>query len=247
MSAIVSTSRLYRRFGGVVATNEVSVEFEDKRLTSIIGPNGAGKTTLINLITGLIPCSGGRVMFRDKDITNRPPHVLTRLGVCRTFQITSIFHGLSAFENVRIACQAKLGGSYRILSRKKNLKEVNEKTWSIMEKLDLKEKASTSSGNLAHGDQRLLEVAMAMAGEPKILFLDEPTAGMSPAETRHIERLIKALSESIPVVLVEHDMDVVMEISDHITVLHHGQVIAEGTPAAIRENDLVKEAYLGHE
>lgn len=247
MAAIVNTKELTRRFGGVVATNGVSAGFTDRKLTSVIGPNGAGKTTLINLITGMIPASGGRVFFGDREITNKPPHVLTGLGVCRTFQITSIFKGLTAFENVRIACQARLGGSYRVFSRKQDLKKVNEKTWTILDKLDLKEKSRTASGNLAHGDQRLLEVAMALAGDPKILFLDEPTAGMSPAETRHIARLIKALSEEIAVVLVEHDMDVVMEISDRITVLHHGQIIAEGPPAEIRENDLVKEAYLGHE
>jgi ABC-type branched-subunit amino acid transport system ATPase component len=244
-SVILHTEDLHRHFGGVLATNAVNIEFRENRLKSIIGPNGAGKTTLINVITGLIPASSGAILFEGRNITNQPAHRLTALGICRTFQITSIFMGLTVFENVRISKQMKRGGSFRVFSKKSSLKKVNGETWEILERLDLKDKAHVPSSNLAHGDQRLLEVAMALASEPKILFLDEPTAGMSPAETEHIAQLIKGLSEKISVALVEHDMDVVMTISDEISVLHQGSIIAEGPPEEIQKNQMVKEAYLG--
>ena len=247
MSVILQTKNLYRHFRGVLATNDISAEFKDRQLKSIIGPNGAGKTTFINVITGRLPASSGRVIYQGQDVTNRPAHELVKLGICRTFQITSIFLGLSVFENVRIAAQAKKGGSHRVFSSKRSLGNVNEAAWAILERLDLREMAEVPARNLAHGDQRLLEVAMALAGEPKILFLDEPTAGMSPAETEQIARLIKALTDTISVVLVEHDMDVVMAISDEILVLHQGNIIGEGPPEAIQQNDAVKEAYLGRE
>jgi ABC-type branched-subunit amino acid transport system ATPase component len=246
MTTILSTKGLHKHFGGVLAVNDVTAEFTAKRLRSIIGPNGAGKTTFINVITGKLPASSGAVLFGGQDITNQPPHRLVRLGICRTFQITSIFMGLTVFENVRIAAQLNIGGSLKIFSAKESLKEVNSKTWEILDRIGLKDKARIPSNNLAHGDQRLLEVAMALAGDPKILFLDEPTAGMSPAETDRIAQLIKGLTETVAVVLVEHDMDVVMSISDEITVLNQGSIIAEGPPRAIQDNDLVKEAYLGH-
>lgn len=247
MSTILNTKELHRHFGGVLAVNDVNVEFRDNQLKSIIGPNGAGKTTLINVITGRLPASSGTVLYKDRDITNKPTHELTKMGISRTFQITSIFPGMTVFENVRIAKQTQRGGSFRIFSTKNSLKEVNAETWDILDRLDLKKTAHDQSANLAHGDQRLLEVAMALAGEPKILFLDEPTAGMSPAETEHIAQLIKGLTDKISVVLVEHDMDVVMTISDQITVLHQGNIIAEGPPEEIKGNEMVKEAYLGYD
>ncbi|MCF8082381.1 MAG: ABC transporter ATP-binding protein [Deltaproteobacteria bacterium] len=246
MTTILSTKSLHKHFGGVLAVNDVNAEFKARQLRSIIGPNGAGKTTFINVITGKLPASSGAVVFQEQDVTNRPAHVLVRLGICRTFQITSIFMGLSVFENVRIAAQTEIGGSLRVFSAREGLKNVNTKTWEILHRLELKDKADVPSNNLAHGDQRLLEVAMALAGDPKILFLDEPTAGMSPAETEHIAQLIKGLTDTIAVVLVEHDMDVVMRISDEITVLDQGRIIAEGSPRTIQDNELVKEAYLGH-
>jgi branched-chain amino acid transport system ATP-binding protein len=228
-----------------MATNEVSVAFNATGLRSIIGPNGAGKTTFINLVTGRIPATSGKVVYQGKDITNRPTHQLVHMGICRTFQITSIFQTLSVFENVRIAKQACLGGSLKVFSTKDNLKDVNVKTWAVLERLGLTELAHSPAKNLAYGDQRVLEVAIALAGEPRLLFLDEPTAGMSPAETAHISDIIRMLAKEIAVILVEHDMDLVMSISDWITVFHFGSVVAEGTPAEIRANTLVKEAYLG--
>lgn len=247
MAVILETEGLYRQFGGVLATNDVSIRIHERRLKSIIGPNGAGKTTLVNVITGRLPASSGKVVYQGRTITNRPAHELIMMGICRTFQITSIFSGLSVLENIRISRQARVGGSFRIFSARQDLKEVNEETWRILERIGLTNMAHSPAKNLAHGDQRLLEVGMALAGDPKVLFLDEPTAGMSPAETGHIARLIQGLSKQIAVVLIEHDMDVVMSISDEITVLHQGRTIAEGPPTAIQGNDLVKEAYLGHE
>ncbi|NNF99903.1 MAG: ABC transporter ATP-binding protein [Desulfobacteraceae bacterium] len=247
MEAFLCTEDLCRHFGGVTATDCVCINIEHNGLRSIIGPNGAGKTTFINIVTGRIPASSGKVLFQGCDITNKPTHELVKMGICRTFQITSVFKDLSVFENVRIARQARKGGSLKIFSLKKHLREVTEETWNILERLDLQNLAAEPAKNLAYGDQRVLEVAIAMAGTPTILFLDEPTAGMSPAETRHISDLIQGLAEDISIVLVEHDMDLVMSISDAITVLHYGSIIAEGQPDDIRSNELVREAYLGKE
>lgn len=247
MAELLCTENLCRKFGGVLATNKVCFSVDKHGLTSIIGPNGAGKTTFINIVTGKIGASSGKIFFKGQEITNKPTHELVKMGICRTFQINSIFENLSVFENLRIARQAKDGGSLRIFSSKQSLKKVTEKTWALVERLGLKDLAARPAKNLAYGDQRVLEVAIAMAGDPKILFLDEPTAGMSPAETRQISKLIKDLANEICVVLVEHDMDMVMSISDNITVLQYGCTIAEGTPEEIRNNQQVREAYLGKE
>lgn len=177
MTTILSTKGLHKHFGGVLAVNDVNAEFKAKRLRSIIGPNGAGKTTFINVITGRLPASSGAVLFGNQDITNQPAHRLVRLGICRTFQITSIFMGLTVFENVRIAAQSNIGGSLKIFSARESLKEVNAKTWETLDRIGLKDKARIPSNNLAHGDQRLLEVAMALAGDPKILSWMNPRQG----------------------------------------------------------------------
>ncbi|MBW1731073.1 MAG: ABC transporter ATP-binding protein [Deltaproteobacteria bacterium] len=247
MPAILTTKELSKRFGGVWAVDHANIEIEPRQVRSIIGPNGAGKTTLINIITGRLPATTGAVLYQGKDITKKPSHERVKMGICRTFQINSIFLGLSVFENIRIAKQAQRGGSLKIFSSKKSLKEVNEETWSILETIGMKDKAQIAARNLAHGDQRLLELGIALAGKPNILFLDEPTAGMSKAETDRVAELITDLAKDIAVVLVEHDMDVVMAISDKITVLYQGSVIAEGDPEAIKQNEMVREAYLGRE
>jgi branched-chain amino acid transport system ATP-binding protein len=247
MEPFFYTRDLYKSFGGVLATNGVNLKIEEKGLLSIIGPNGAGKTTLINLVTGRIPVSSGEVIYEQRDITNRPPHELVKMGVCRTFQITSVFLNLSVFENVRIAKQAQHGGSLKLLSSRRSLKQVNEQAASILERLGLMDRARIPAKYLAYGDQRVLEVAIGMAGNPRVLFLDEPTAGMSPAETNRTARLIRGLAEDLSIVLIEHDMDVVMSISDRITVMHYGSIIAEGTPKEIQANDVVREAYLGRD
>ena len=244
-NTILTTQDLSRAFGGVLAVNLVSLEVKDKRVQSIIGPNGAGKTTLINVITGRLAASGGKVIYQDKEITTRPVHHRVKMGISRTFQITSIFMGLSVWENVRIAAQSHLGGSLRILASRPALSEVNDKTEAILKRVGLMKLAQRPANLLAHGDQRVLEVAISLAGDPRVLFLDEPAAGMSPAETDQVSDLIADLGAEMAVVLVEHDMEVVMKISHHIIVLHQGGVIARGSPREIASNQEVKDAYLG--
>lgn len=247
MATILSTKELHKSFGGVAAVDNVNLNIQENELRAIIGPNGAGKTTLFNVITGRLPPSSGKVFYQGQDITNKPSHVITKLGICRTFQRTSIFPDSTVFENVRIAEQAHRGGSLRVLSAKESLKDVNAETWLILERVGLVEQADLPAKTLAHGDQRLLEVGIGLAGEPKLLLLDEPTSGMSSGEVKRTTQLIRGLVSEVAIVLVEHDMDVIMSISDKISVMHQGRIIAEGTPEEIRQNKLVREAYLGTE
>ncbi len=247
MTTILSTNSLSRHFGGVRAVNDVTISIQDKTVKAVIGPNGAGKTTLFNTITGRLPATSGMVVFHGKDITRMPIHERVRLGICRTFQINSLFLGATVFENVRIAKQVRMGKSHMVFSRREVLAEVNDATYEILEKVGLADKAKESAKTLSYGDQRSLEVAIALAGDPKILLLDEPTAGMSQMETNQIIRLIEKLVEDIAVVLVEHDVDMVLSISDSISVMHQGCLIGEGTPDEIRKNKRVREAYLGEE
>ncbi len=244
-TTILSTYDLSRHFGGVAALNLVSLDIVDKKVHSISGPNGAGKTTLINVITGLLEASAGKVIYQGKDITKRPIHDRVKVGLCRTFQITSIFMGLSVHENIRIAKQAQAGGSLRVFSTRQSLKEVNQATEDIIRRVGLEDVADVPANCLAHGDQRVLEVAIALASDPKIVLLDEPAAGMSPTETDQVSALIRSLGEEMAVVLVEHDMEVVMTISDRVTVLHQGGIIADGSPEQISKDEEVKRAYLG--
>ncbi|MCE5333717.1 MAG: ABC transporter ATP-binding protein [Desulfobacteraceae bacterium] len=247
MSTILSTNSLCRHFGGVRAVNDVTIAIRDKSVKAVIGPNGAGKTTLFNTITGRLPATAGTVVFDGRDITNSPVHERVKLGICRTFQINSLFLGATVFENVRIAKQTRMGKSLKIFSKRDSLADVNEATFEILEKVGLGGKASELANTLSYGDQRSLEVAIALAGDPKILLLDEPTAGMSQLETNNIIRLIQKLVKEIAVVLVEHDVDMVLSISDSISVMHQGSIIGEGTPDEICKNQRVREAYLGDE
>jgi branched-chain amino acid transport system ATP-binding protein len=245
--AILTIQNLYRHFGGVAAINGVNLAFSENELRSIIGPNGAGKTTLFNVITGKLSANSGQIVFRGQDITNRPPHEVVRLGICRTFQKSSIFPGLTVLENVRIARQIRVGGSRRIFAARDSLKTVQEETQAILERLGLRDKGKMLASSLSHGDQRLMEIGVALAGAPRLLLLDEPTAGMSPRETEQTMHLIRQLAKDVAVILVEHDMEVVMTISDKISVMHQGAIIAEGNPDEIQKNDQVREAYLGKE
>jgi branched-chain amino acid transport system ATP-binding protein len=245
--AILTIQNLYRHFGGVAAINGVNLAFSENELRSIIGPNGAGKTTLFNVITGKLSANSGQIVFRGQDITNRPSHEVVRLGICRTFQKSSIFPGLTVLENVRIARQIRVGGSRRIFAARDSLKTVQEETRAILERLGLCDKGKMLASSLSHGDQRLMEIGVALAGAPRLLLLDEPTAGMSPRETEQTMHLIRQLAKDVAVILVEHDMEVVMTISDKISVMHQGAIIAEGNPDEIQKNDQVREAYLGKE
>jgi len=244
---ILLTQDLCRNFGGVRAIHNVNLSFGENEMRAVIGPNGAGKTTFFNVITGRIPPSSGKVIYHGRDITGKSPHEIVRSGITRTFQKSSIFPGLSVFENVRIAVQTQSGGSRRIFSSRMSLSDVNLETESVLERLGLKDQAFTSANNLSHGDQRVLEIGIALAGKPRLLLLDEPTAGMSPRETERTTRLIRELCCDLAIILVEHDMDVVMAISDKISVMHYGSIIAEGSPEEIQRNEEVREAYLGKE
>jgi len=245
--AILTIQNLHRHFGGVAAISGVSLEFAERELRSVIGPNGAGKTTLFNVITGKLSADSGRIVFQDREITNKPPHEVVRLGICRTFQKSSIFPGLTTLENLRIARQIQVGGSHRLFAARDSLKIVQEDSWAILQRVGLRDKANLLASNLSHGDQRLMEIGVALAGSPRLLLLDEPTAGMSPRETERTVRLVRELAKDMAVILVEHDMEVVMAISDRISVMHQGTIIAEGAPEEIKRNDLVREAYLGKE
>jgi branched-chain amino acid transport system ATP-binding protein len=245
--AILTIQNLHRHFGGVAAINGVSLEFAERELRSVIGPNGAGKTTLFNVITGKLSADSGRIVFQDREITNKPPHEVVRLGICRTFQKSSIFPGLTTLENLRIARQIRVGGSHRLFAARDSLKTVQEDSRAILQLVGLSDKANLLASNLSHGDQRLMEIGVALAGSPRLLLLDEPTAGMSPRETERTVRLVRELAKDVAVILVEHDMEVVMAISDRISVMHQGTIIAEGAPEEIKRNDLVREAYLGKE
>ena len=244
---ILATSKLSRSFGGVRAVNDVSLGVPKGQLRAIIGPNGAGKTTLFNLLTGQLRCDAGRIFFRGADITGRPPHYLCRNGLARTFQINSVFLSATVFENVQLALLAHRGKTWNPLAAARRL--MLGETEALLERLGLADEADKPAGTLSYGDRRRLEVALALACEPELLLLDEPTSGMSVSEKPALVQLIQEIvkEKGVTTVLIEHDMDVVFSVSDRITVMHQGAVIAEGTPDEIQANARVQEVYLGEE
>lgn len=242
---IIKTKNLTKRFGGLIAVNHVDLIIEENRLTSIIGPNGAGKTTLYNLFIGLIKPDDGKIHFKGKDITGYPPHKIVKEGIARSFQILNIFTELSLFENIRIAVQAERDHGLEMLSSIDSLDEVNDRSFEIIKTIGLEGKENTIAKNLSYGDRRILEIGIALASNPKLLLLDEPTSGLASRETGRMTDFIQNLAKDLTIVVIEHDMNVVLSISDYIVVLHQGRVIAEGTPEKIRKNDEVQEAYLG--
>ncbi|MBL4613430.1 MAG: ABC transporter ATP-binding protein [Magnetovibrio sp.] len=232
------------RYGGFTALSDVSVSFPKGQLTAIIGPNGAGKGTLFNVLSGAFPPSEGKVIYEGADITGTPQHKFARLGIAKSFQITNVFPQLSAQENVRIAIQA-LSCRYDIWSPRSGLKAMQEQAAQLLDMVGLTDHHHRLAANLAHGEQRSLEIAMALACDPRLLLLDEPTAGMSPEETVVMMDLITQLASERTVILVEHKMKLVMGICNRLIVLHHGEFLAEGTPDDIRNNDEVRRVYLG--
>jgi branched-chain amino acid transport system ATP-binding protein len=241
---ILRTKGVSKRFGGFTALADVTVDFYTDRLTSIIGPNGAGKSTFFNLLSGAFPPSQGSLYFQGKDITGFAQHRLAHLGIAKSFQITNLFPQLSALENVRVAVQAK-HSSFDIWTRRAALKQLDERAAELLALVGLADRREQLAENLAHGDQRSLEIAVALACEPRLLLLDEPTAGMSPEEARAMMDLILRLHQERTVIVVEHRMKLVMNISDRIIVLHQGRLLAEGTPEDIRAHDEVRRVYLG--
>jgi len=251
-TTILRTTGLTRRFGGIVAVNEVDFTVFQGEINGLIGPNGAGKTTLFNNITGMDRPNKGRVFFRDQDITGRPAHRICRFGIARTFQNIRLFKDLTVLENVMIGRHfgghknRAIAAASSLFQRSREQKGIIEKSLHWLDFMNLGEFAATPAKNLAYGRQRELEIARALATEPSILFLDEPAAGMNPNETDELMRTIRRIQDSgITVVLIEHDMKLVMNICQRITVLNYGSKISEGEPAEIRANPQVIEAYLG--
>jgi len=240
---LLRASEITKRFGGLVAVNKVDFTIPRGAIVSLIGPNGAGKTTFFNLLTGVLPPTSGRIAFKGRDITGLPPYAVSRLGMARSYQITNIFGDLSVFENVRIAAQSRVT-HYRCWGRADGLPAVNQRAEDVLRLIGLTPRRHVRAAELAHGEQRYLEIGIALATDPDFLLLDEPTAGMSPEETQRTAAFVRRLAGQVTIVLVEHDMEVVMGISDRITVLNYGQVLAEGTPAEIRENADVRRVYL---
>jgi branched-chain amino acid transport system ATP-binding protein len=241
---LLETEDLTRAYGSLLAVNRANVTVRREELRSIIGPNGAGKTTFFRLISGEVRPTSGRIRFNGRDITGLSQHEVCRLGIAKSYQITNIFPHLTVFENVRVAAQG-YAHSFNFWSRADRLTDVRARALTILELIGLTPKAAVQAAHLSHGQKRHLEIAIALAAEPVLLLLDEPTAGMSPEETDETMRLIRELTRGRTVVLVEHKMKLVMNISDRITVLHQGQVLAEGTPEEIRANELVQQTYLG--
>jgi branched-chain amino acid transport system ATP-binding protein len=243
---ILKTESLTKNFGGLAAVFEVDFVLEEGRLQSIIGPNGAGKSTFFKMISGEITPSGGKIWFKGEDITGIPQHIVSHKGIATSYQITNIFPKLSTFENVRIAVQSRKT-SFNFWTRADGHQDINKKTIQILETVKLSDKKDALAANLPHGDQRHLEIAIAIATEPVLLLLDEPTAGLNPVETVETTELIKKIAKGLSVILVEHKMKVIMNISERITVFHDGKIIAVGTPEEIQQNETVRKVYLGGE
>jgi branched-chain amino acid transport system ATP-binding protein len=240
----LATEALRKEFGGILAVADVDLTVEAGARRAIIGPNGAGKSTLFNLIAGELFPTRGQVYLDGQDITRLPVHVRANLGLGHTFQRNNLFSGLTVFQNVRLAvqhCQRVAGHLFKPANQ---FEEVNKEADELLKRVGLSDQRNRLVHTLAYGQQRALEIALALAIRPKILLLDEPTAGMSPAETLEMVRLIERLPRSLTMLIVEHDMDVVFNLADRITVLHYGQIISEGTPDEIRADPTVQEIYL---
>ena len=241
---VLRTENLTRRFGGLTAVDNLGISLAGGRVHAIIGPNGAGKTTFFNLITALLSPDSGRIFFRGRDITGFKPHVISRLGIKRTLQVKSVFGELSVADNLWITRQARhrFLHPFRPAARDPETKLQVEQT---LEQIGLADLAARPAGTLSYGDVAMLEIGMALISEPSLLLLDEPTCGMSPAETSRAVAKIRGLARTIDIVIIEHDMDVVFGIADDITVLAQGAILASGSPAAIAGDERVREAYLG--
>lgn len=237
---------LCRSFGALQAVNNVSFTLDEGTTLSIIGPNGAGKTTLFNVITGVFPPDKGEVMFKDTRVTGMPPDKLCHKGIARSFQITNIFQGLSVFENIRLACQGRKA-TKRMFSPVAKLKEPMEEAEKILDLLGLLDLRDWRAGTLSHGDQRYLEIGMTLAAKPSLVLFDEPTAGMTPMETKATIELIHKLKGMVTIIIIEHDINMVFAVSDRIIVMDQGNLLADGLPDEVKANEAVKTAYFGEE
>lgn len=242
---ILETKELYHDFSGLKVLFGVNLQIKEGERHAVIGPNGAGKTTLFNTITGTYHPSKGQVFFKGKDITGYKPHQLARIGIGRSFQITSTFTNLTAFQNIRLAILSKDGVRFNLFRKVDKMKKLTEETEAMLERVNLLGERNVPASMLSYGKSRALEISMAMATDPELILLDEFAAGMSRDETHNAVALIRKMTEGKTVVIIEHDMDVVFSLADRITVLHYGKILATGAPDEIRLNQDVKDAYLG--
>ena len=242
---ILETRRLSHDFKGLKVISGVNLQVIEGERHAVIGHNGAGKTTLFNLITGSIIPRGGKIFFKGRDVTGVRPYKLTRMGIGRSFQITSTFSRLTAFDNIRMGILSKKGVRFNLFRNVDRMKDITEETDHVLQSINLYDEREIPAGELSYGKHRSLEVGMAVATDPDLVMLDEPTAGMSREETLHTVELIRRLTEGRTMIIIEHDMDVVFSLADRVTVLHHGEILVTGTPGEIRDNPEVRGAYLG--
>ncbi|HEU4662325.1 MAG TPA: ABC transporter ATP-binding protein [Pseudolabrys sp.] len=243
--ALLQVTGLSKRFGGIVATDDLSLSIRQGELHAVIGPNGAGKTTLVAQLAGQLAHDAGRIEFNGDDIGVLPMYRRSQLGLARSFQITSLFLDLSVFDNVLLAVQAHAGHSFGMWRPARHEPELRDPALAALDRVGLSARAALPASALSHGEHRLLELAMALAGRPRMLLLDEPMAGLGPEESARMVEMLRALKSELTILLVEHDMEAVFALADRITVLVYGRVIASGSPQEIRANAQVREAYLG--
>ena len=241
---ILKTEMLTVRFGGLTALNQVNFEVGRDEIRAIIGPNGAGKSTFFNCLTGVLRPTSGRILLNGENVTGLPSNAISRKGIARSYQITNILPNATTLENVRIAAQSRRHG-WNMISHHRAFGDILEKAEAVLDSVGLSGKAEELAANLSHGEQRNLEIGIALATEPQLLCLDEPTAGMSQVETHETMELVRRIAKkNLTILIVEHDMQVVMELANRITVLHYGEVLAEGPPEEIQKNQKVLEVYL---
>ncbi|MFG1239668.1 ABC transporter ATP-binding protein [Xanthobacter autotrophicus DSM 597] len=244
MSALMEVTDVGRSFGGFVALAGISASFERNKVTAVIGPNGAGKSTFFNVLSGVLQPSTGSIRFKGQELKGLKQHRFAHLGIARSYQITNLFPELSVEENVRVAAQA-LKTRYDVFSHRDRYPELVQKADAALAEVGLTHRSARRARDLAHGEQRALEIAIALVADPELLLLDEPTAGMGPEETKDMVALIERLAADRTILLVEHKMKMILGLSDRILVLHHGRLIADGTPAAVQADPEVRRVYLG--
>ena len=244
---MLSLRNLSKRFGGVVAVERVTLEVRAGEVHALIGPNGAGKTTLIHQVSGSLPADTGEIFFEERDITRLPAHERVRAGLARSYQVTSIFRRFSVLDNLALAVQARSGTSFSFWRPVAKERSIFDEARAVAADVNLEAKLGAQASTLSHGEQRALEVGLALATRPRLVLLDEPMAGMGPEESQRMIALISRMRERVTVLLVEHDMDAVFRLADRISVMVNGRLIATGAPSAIRANAEVRKAYLGDE